>query len=171
MVHKFVLNLSWNNTFKDFINEFANQLKKNPISSVSDNLSLVVWLWEIHVGICQKFKNARFVIYFFIFHYFLIQFRLNLLQNSSTDDIYYLHNLYPSTNASSAQGSTVDVIQLSMIGLDGHPGPSVFQTRDLRPIRGSLQQRMYCVLLKKDFIPFQWFSMNMKLGCLMKAKR
>ena len=32
--------------------------------------------------------------------------RLNLLQNSSTDDIYYLQNLYPSPNASAGQGFT-----------------------------------------------------------------
>ena len=54
---------AWNSnskiTTKDFIDEFANQLKKNPISMISDNLSLVVWLWEIHLGICQKFKNSR----------------------------------------------------------------------------------------------------------------
>ena len=50
------------------ISDFAVQLKEHSLNKVTNNQTLVLWLWQIHVGMVQngKHKKSRYFIIFSI---------------------------------------------------------------------------------------------------------
>lgn len=63
------------------ISDFAVQLKEHSLYKVTNNQSLVLWLWQIHVGMVQNGKHKK----------------------ARDNDIAYLSNLYPREHAKPAE--------------------------------------------------------------------
>ena len=53
------------------ISDFAVQLKEHSLNKVTNNQSLVLWLWQIHVGMVQngKHKKSRYFSIIFVLYY------------------------------------------------------------------------------------------------------
>ena len=54
------------------ISDFAVQLKEHSLNKVTNNQSLVLWLWQIHVGMVQNGKHKKSRYFNIIFCYIII---------------------------------------------------------------------------------------------------